>query len=208
MNTLPKGGELVLAAHSYTHALDDVRRYCGLSWSGGPPETWAFAYYDTIETDPDRIDPVDVVAAAALHPGIGRDDLAWFSTHRAALDAWLASVQSDAALPSQDDSTLHGLRKLAEMEGISLTLLTKVLHRKRPDLVPLLDRHVVDRYRPLTGERQPAKAWSALIDRLVEDLDLNSETLSAISNEVSSETGVALTALRVCDIAIWMGART
>lgn len=41
MNTADFGG-LMLAGHPYPNALGDVRRFCGLSWSGGMPGTSAF----------------------------------------------------------------------------------------------------------------------------------------------------------------------
>ena len=49
---------LVLAGRAIPDAGDRIRRYCGLPWSGGPPETWAYRYYDAVPTDDsDRISP-------------------------------------------------------------------------------------------------------------------------------------------------------
>lgn len=206
MNTSSNTGRLVLAGHPHHRALDHVRRFCGLEWSGGTPETWAFRYYDLVETDPSRMDPVDVLAAAALHPGLSRDDLAWFEDHRGALDGWLADVAPDARLGGSDARI--ALEQLLEFDGVTLTLLTKVLHRKRPHLVPLVDRHVVDRYRSITGERKPVEAWPGLLDALVVDLERNSDGLVAIRTELWNELGVDVSALRICDIAIWMEARS
>lgn len=44
MNDLP----IVAAGREIPDGLDRIRRYCGLSWSGGEPETWAWRYYDVI----------------------------------------------------------------------------------------------------------------------------------------------------------------
>lgn len=38
----------VAAGREVPRALDRVRRYCGLPWSGGPPETWAWQFYDAL----------------------------------------------------------------------------------------------------------------------------------------------------------------
>jgi hypothetical protein len=206
MNTSSNTGGLVLAGHPHPRALDHVRRFCGLDWSGGASETWAFRYYDLVETDPNRMDPVDVLAAAALHPGLSRDDLAWFEDHRASLDGWLADVAPQAQLGDPD--TRIALEQLCEFDGVTLTLLAKVLHRKRPHLVPLVDRHVVDRYRPITGQRKPLEAWPGLLDALVVDLEQNTDALFAIRTELWDELGVDVSALRICDIAIWMEARS
>ena len=45
-----------------------------------------------------------------------------------------------------------------------------MLHRKRPRLLPLFDRAVVDWYRPVTGQRAAATAWAPLLAALREDL--------------------------------------
>ena len=82
MNSNAATAGLVLAGVPSPHAVDRVRRYCGLPWSGGPPETWAFRYFDAIETDGDRLEPTDVVSAAALHPGVSRSDLTFFHDRR------------------------------------------------------------------------------------------------------------------------------
>jgi hypothetical protein len=206
MNTSSNTGSLVLAGHPHLHALDHVRRFCGLEWSGGAGETWAFRYFDLVETETNRMDPVDVLAAAALHPGLSRDDLAWFEDHREALDCWLADVTTAGRLG--DSNVRVALERLCDFDGVTLTLLTKVLHRKRPHVVPLVDRHVVDRYRPITGERKPIAAWPALLDAMVVDLERNTDALAAIRTELWNELGVDVSALRICDIAIWMEARS
>jgi len=208
MSTSLGAGGLTLAGHYHAESLDHVRRFCGLSWSGGLPEVWAFPYYDLIDTDPDRMDPVDVLAASAIHPGLSRDDLAWFENHRGLLDVWLENTSVDSTLVDANEAERAALLTLGDFDGVSLTLLSKVLHRKRPHLVPLVDRHVVDRYRPVTGARRPLEAWPGLIDALVTDLDRNAEALAAICAAVGDECGVDVSALRVCDITIWMQART
>ena len=208
MNTSSDSVGLVLAGHPHPNALDHLRRFCGLPWSGGPPETWAFRYYDLIETDAQRIDPIDVLAAAALHPGISRSDLAWFNDSKPMLDAWLAAVDPGASLADLDEWTRSALQQLGESRGVSLTLLTKVTHRKRPGVVPLIDRHVVDRYRVVTGERKPVEAWPGLLVALADDLQRNADALGAFGVELAAELDVAVSPLRICDIAIWMEARS
>ena len=40
--------DLELGGRELPDALDDVRRYCGLPWSGGQGEVSAFLYYDAL----------------------------------------------------------------------------------------------------------------------------------------------------------------
>lgn len=196
---------LVLGGVTSPSALDHLRRYCGLPWSGGPPETWAFRYFDAIESDPDRLDSIDVVSAAALHPGVSRDDLTFFHDRRQDIEFWLHGIPLERQLGDAEGSDELG--ELADFDPPSFTLLTKVLHRKRPRFVPMVDRHVLDRYRPTTGERRALPAWPGLVDALRADLRLNLVQLASISNALESELGQPVSPLRICDIVIWMDGR-
>jgi hypothetical protein len=195
---------LVLAERAIPDAVDLVRRYCGLSWSGGPPETWAYRYFDVIDTDPAALEPTDVVCASSLHPGISRADLSFFHDQKVAVDAWLHAVGTDADIRTGEAE--DALLGLVDFDAPSFTLLTKVLHHKRPNLVPVVDRHVLDRYRPITGERRPELAWPGLVKAFCSDLELNAAALAGISSEIVSALEVLPGALRICDIAIWMEA--
>lgn len=197
---------LVLGGKSSPDALDLVRRYCGLPWSGGTSETWAFRYFDVIATAHDHLDPVDVVSAASLHPGVGRSDLAFFHDLCADIDAWLADVPLDVSLSETDD--LGALLGLVDFAAPSFTLLTKVLHRKRPQLVPIADRHVVDRYRAITGERQAIRAWPMLLEALRADLRRNEQPIDSIVRTIAVGLGHQMSALRICDVVIWMDGRS
>lgn len=197
---------IVLAGRSIGPVGDTLRRYCGLSWSGGDPETWAYRYYDTlIDPEPDRLLPVDVLAATALHPGLSRADLGWFDLHAERLTAWLAAT-TDVDLADADDATVDHLVGLVELAGgTRLGLLTKVLHRKRPRLVPIAERRLTDLYRPVTGERSATAAWPGIVTALAADLRLPSN-LTTIESALSSlPLDRPLSALRAADICVWMG---
>jgi hypothetical protein len=180
-----------------------------LPWSGGPPETWAYRYYDLVPTGPgDRVEPVDVLACAALHRGLSRGDLAFFSEQPEVLTDWLGGLPSDVELADADDASMTHLATLPDLRGaISLSLLSKVAHRKRPRLIPLFDRAIAEWYRPVTGERG-VSGWPELVGALRADLALlaNRETLHEVATRIGSDLdGPPPSALRLLDIAVWMG---
>lgn len=182
-----------------------VFRYCGIEWDGHPPETWAYRYYDAIETDPAVISPEDVVCAGALHPGLSRNDLSWFWDHRAQLNDWLEQFPVDEQLRTADESTIDALAELpSRFDGPSLSLLTKVLHRKRRWLIPMLDREVIDWYRPMTGQRRAVDAWEPLLHHLRDDLEANRNMLAEPRVVLLLLHDVLVTDLRTVDIVIWM----
>lgn len=100
---------------------------------------------------------------------------------------------------------------------VSITLLSKVLHRKRPGLIPLLDRHVIDWFRPVTRERTPARAWGPLLRSMRDDADANRVLVMAIllhgfktatrPDRIGVDVSNTLSLVRATDIAIWMGSR-
>lgn len=209
----------VAAGREVPRALDRIRRYCGLPWSGGLPETWAWQFYDALGSDdPTHVSRTDVLAAAALHPGLSREDLAFFHEQTARVDRWLAALPAEMLLADAPDEIVEHLVALpAVLTGPSLTLLTKVLHRKRPHLVPLLDRHVIDWYRPVTGQRAVTNAWGPVLSAMRDDLSGHearrtmTATVSTIERELCSSLGESsrptLSWLRAIDIAVWMGSR-
>ncbi len=214
MSDLP----IMAAGREVPAAVDRIRRYCGLTWTGGPPETWAWHYYDVLPSQADVLDPVDVLAAAALHSGLGHFDLKYFREQRHTLEAWLSPLPVDLALADATDDVLDHLASLPEaLAGVTPTLLSKVLHRKRPQLIPLLDRHVIDWYRPVTGKRAAADAWEPMV-RAMHTEQLGNERrlvmailLKGLEHELwpnaALEERPRLSPLRAVDIAIWMGGR-
>lgn len=189
---------------------DRLRRYCGLPWSGGPPETWAYRYYDLVPTTPDDvIGPVDVLAAGVIHTGLTRADLAFFADNANRLADWLAPLPHDLQL---DDAVLQHLATLTDLASpVSLSLLTKVLHRKRPKLLPIVDRAIVDRYLPTTGEPTAEQAWRPLLHALHDELGPHAtgETrlLLAIAAVSATDGTHELSLLRALDIIVWMEGR-
>ncbi len=214
MNDVP----IHAAGREIPNALDRVRRYCGLQWSGGGPETWAWPYYDATQAEHDDIvSPGDVVCAAALHSGLSRDDLVFYRERASAVSAWLREVPIGVRLWELNDGTVEHLATLPELAAPSLSLLSKVLHRKRPHSVPLLDRHIIDWYRPVTGQRAAVMVWGPLIHAMrTEELDERRRLTMAIAvtgieRELWPDTPIderpRLSWLRATDIAIWMGTR-
>ena len=217
MNAVP----LTLAGHEIPDSLDLVRRYAGLPWSGGEPETWAWPFYDEVPSElDDVVTVVDVLAASVLHPGLSRAELTFFVDRAGALAEWLRAVDPEEMLWFASDDVLMHLDRLGELaaEGVPLSLITKVLHRKRPDLVPLLDRHVIDRYRPVTGEHRGELAWPHVVRAIRADLEAPEDRLvlsvaaAEVRNEVTERRQLAskpwCSLLRYLDIAAWMDART
>jgi hypothetical protein len=92
--------------------------------------------------------------------------------------------------------------------GVRGTIVSKVLHRKRPDLVPLYDSRIDSAYRA-SGliPHDPHRPWQefiALLCRLMrDDLVREAEAFTTLQ-KVAAARGAELTPLRLLDILVWM----
>jgi len=204
---------LECAGRAMPRARDLIRRYCGLPWSGGDPEIWAYEDFDALPTGPDDLlGPPDYLAAAVIHPGFGGAEMAFFrgGGGAAACEAWLTPLPRDVDLADTDEAILAHLAGLSGLaDGKWLSILSKVAHRKRPRLVPLFDRAIVDKYRPVTGVRGIA-AWPALVRAMHSDLAAadNRRFLDDLRSDLAGELdGPVPSDLRLLDIAVWMEGR-
>lgn len=91
--------------------------------------------------------------------------------------------------------------------GVRGTIVSKVLHRKRPDLVPLYDSRIFESYTaPGAIERSAHRSWRESMTLLLLQMraDLRQETAGFDALvEVAAAAGADLTRLRILDILIW-----
>ena len=113
----------------------------------------------------------------------------------------------------EDIAAVAGLFEVLDTDqyrrrGVRGTIVSKVLHRKRPDLVPLYDSRIDSGYRA-SGQipHDPHRSWVHFMDhicRLMRD-DLQREAAAfAELVAVAAQRGAELTALRILDILVWM----
>ncbi|MGI8867296.1 MAG: DUF6308 family protein [Mycobacteriales bacterium] len=203
---------LVLADVPLPRAADDIRRYCGVPWSGGLPEVWAYHYFDAHPSvSNDLVTPPDVLATAALHSGLTHRDLTYFAQQTDRLADQLRTLSSELDLATATPAVLDAVASLGELatdSGIGLALLTKVFHRKRPRLVPIAERAFSELYAGRIGA-QGVAAWPRLVRALSKDLSAagNLRMLAKLQTDLQAELPVVPSRLRLADIAIWMEAR-
>lgn len=176
-----------------------------------------YIYYDAIvSTDPNTIDPVDVLATVAVN---ARVDTAAkvYRVHqgmRAACEPILPSIPEDADLLDLDrwrDPLQRLLHAAVQVPGVLIPVATKVLHRKRRFLIPMLDNVVLQHYfsRPelqslLAASQSKAKAATAAMQAL--DLfrdDLAAHDQIASLRDTLSDQGYELSPVRILEILLW-----
>jgi hypothetical protein len=185
-----------------------------LNPSGG----YAWPAYDTLVTNGD----VQLVTGDLLAPTL-LDAPVDASRYRALMEMWhhLAAVGSlpPRPLEAASDEDIEAVARLFagldaphyRRAGVRGTIVSKVLHRKRPDLVPLYDSRIDTAYRA-SGliSRDPQRPWvefmALLCRHMRADLQANADAFAELQT-LASEAGAALSRLRILDILVWMSLR-
>jgi len=175
---------------------------------------YAYPAYDTLVTNgsAELVDG-DLLAPALIgvHMDAGR-----FGLLREMLPALepVADLPGVALQDAADDEILcvAGLFGILDEpryagRGVRGTILSKVLHRKRPELVPLYDSRIYDAYAaPGVLPRSPDRSWqdfmAELCTRMRDDLREESAAFAELG-AAAQEVGATLTPLRILDILVW-----
>ncbi|MGP3953869.1 DUF6308 family protein [Streptomyces sp. 7N604] len=132
---------------------------------------------------------------AVLDSAAGRSATFLEADLRAGEGAW---ALVDQALIASGEAGGHGV------PGFKAVSVTKILHRKRPHLVPIFDRTV---YRFYTGQAPPYGPYRDTPRRLwpllQADLRANQEWLEELASPLRTPDGRPLSLLRAADIIIW-----
>ena len=170
-------------------------------------EQWA---YDVSEVSaPRSFGESDLRLANRGGARISAGEIAAILERRRRIERALRAIAPDASLAGIANSVPWlPLRRLldafADIPGIGFSKMTKALHRKRPELIPLLDS-VVQRY---LGDDDPGpqapygERGLALVRGYKRDLDRNRAALRAVRREVARRDYV-LTEVRILDLLIW-----
>lgn len=208
--------KLVVGGRTVPHAGALVRRYCGLPDSDGRVERWGYAVFDAVPSSAsDAVDAIDLGAIAALGVRLSQSMLDAVLGSASALGSAIASIPPDLSLEDAGDADLEAVRRafadLSHADGplrdVPIAVTAKLLHRKRPRLVPPYDRSIADWYGDALGDRRSGK-WPEILEVLRGDLTSNRELLATWQTDlaVGLDGAVVPSRLRLLDIAVWMAA--
>lgn len=206
MTTIRVGGThtSLEKAHQYVH-----------SYVKNPARTWAYPAYDGYPGhDGPELGAADLLAPALLNAG--QNPIGSYYGFESILDVLnerLAEIPTDVTLDEATPGTLESIAQLygvldtSKPKYISLTKLSKALHRKRPALLPLYDRNIRHCYVYAHGAPVPDtknRSWTDLtrlwVAAVQEDLTTQLEHWSALA---ALATGPTVTPLRALDILGW-----
>lgn len=168
-----------------------------------------YASYDSVAVDPFDLSEADVRVAKRIIARMGAGAATALLSRREEVRDALAQVPVDASLAGPTDTVpwdaLHALyRSLEGLAHVGLPRATKVLHKKRPALIPILDEVVIsylDRVDDNPGATF-AERGSALTRSYHRELQAGLPVLVAVHHELG-ERGYRLSECRLLDIYLW-----
>lgn len=175
---------------------------------------YSYPAYDTLQTN----DSAELVDGDLLAPMLlgAHLDAARFALLREMLPALEAVVDLPAVdLQLADDDhvlCVAGLFGILDEpryagRGIRGTIVSKVLHRKRPELVPIYDSRIFQAYTsPGVIPRNTDRAWqqfmALLCTQMRDDLQAEAPAFAALE-QLAQDQGTPVTQLRILDILVW-----
>jgi cyclic pyranopterin monophosphate synthase len=153
----------------------------------------------------DSVRSPEIEAAAPLIPGFSAAMVDQLARRDPEISHALSQIPARASLTDPYDaipwSAVKDLIGASVGPGVGLSRATKVLHKKRPALIPVIDEPIV-RYAMRVDPglpAEPADSAVRIMEILKVDLDRNLDSLARASEDVDD---VALTPLRVLDLSI------
>lgn len=181
---------------------------------------YAYPHYDGLVTngDPTALCTGDLLAPSLLGAPVDLDRMATLTALMPLLQRGLGKLPPSATLVGAGPDLLVEIAALYDPlddpsvsdRDLKGSLLAKVLHRKRPALIPLFDSRVRDFYRsegavpPVPrGARTFREYMELLLPIIQEDLREHAEEFARLAAAAPPD-GPPLTPLRVLDIIVWM----
>ena len=202
---------------SLSQAEDWVRNYFDADANKNSRKPFAYPAYDALATGShsDELNDGDLLAPTLLNAAPKIAAFYALQSARETLEAGLRATPTGVTLGAAvEDSSLArrmqaliGVLDERKLPGVKLTTLTKILHRKRPDFMPLHDKFVAGCY---VGTREPfpmrsekgrtwARYWVLMAAAIESDLRTQAEDWARLGKLA----GGNVAALRVFDVVAW-----
>jgi hypothetical protein len=181
---------------------------------------YAYPYYDGLVTnsDPDLLCTGDLLAPSLLGAQVDVDRMHTLTALTPLLQRALDKLPPGIELIEADEATLDMVAALYDPlddpdvfeRDVKGSLIAKVLHRKRPALVPLFDSKVRIFYQHencVPPAPRVGRSWRQYMQLLVramqQDLRDNVDEFRRLAALVP-DNGPPLTSLRLLDVVVWM----
>lgn len=157
----------------------------------------------------DSVGPTEIYTSMGINSRITLLDAVRFLRRSGEARSLLASIPLDLRLEDGTEATVRFAAQLIDLfrqeHQIGYGKATKVLHKKRPTFIPILDSYAVDflsnNFPHRLGRNPSTEQLLVLCQELLVILD---KPLSRIQDNLA-ELGILLPTLRIFDFLVWIG---
>jgi hypothetical protein len=178
---------------------------------------YAYPAYDSLATSShsDELNDGDLLAPTLLNAAPSIAAFYALQSAREQVEAGLRATPASVTLASAvDDLSLErrmqalvGVLDERTLQGVKLTTLTKVLHRKRPDFMPLHDKFVkacyVGTQEPFPMRSQKDRTWIQYWAVMATAINADLESQVDVWAGLGALAGKQVATLRVFDVVAW-----
>jgi hypothetical protein len=170
-------------------------------------DTYGMAY-DDADVAPNVVEESDIALANKIIARMGKDAKAALLSRKSEIEAALILIPLDATLTVPADKVpweaLGQLyRSVERLAHIGLPRATKVLHKKRPALIPILDDVVKSYLTSVDGPVSKTQEGIELTRRYHVEVHHSLRVLHDVRDALANEDGINLTECRLLDIYLW-----
>ena len=191
--------DAVALLNSYYAPMDGAAGFTGGAWDSFDPSGTRATSTNTFTSD-------DIVSVGLLSVDIpARAALAVLGELRPRLETLLQALGSDRDLAGQESVDRDGFaaawdlwKEIDELPGMGTTKTSKLLARKRPRLLPIIDAVVHD------GVFGQKPVWISLHQALRENLSDRTLHEHLVHLREAAGLGAEVSALRVFDVVCWL----
>jgi Family of unknown function (DUF6308) len=173
-----------------------------------------YAAYDGVEIERDNELSVVEIALSMLTSRTSDQTLMRVFARRKNIEEHLAKIPDIDLLDVAKNEPLPGLEgvgqaitELCDIPRVNLSVSTKILHKKRPGLIPILDRFVESHYYPRWYSDHTKASWGNyavdLITMVHEDMLSVGKELRDLQRELQKNR-TPLTPCRILNVLTWI----
>jgi hypothetical protein len=213
----PESGFAAVLGSCSAKAEGWVRNYFDADANRLSRKPYAYPAYDSLATGShsDELNDGDLLAPTLLNAAPSIAAFYALQSAREQVEAGLRATPASVTLESAvEDSSLErrmqalvGVLDERKLRGVKLTTLTKVLHRKRPDFMPLHDKFVkacfVGAQEPFPMRNDKARTWSRYWAAMATAINDDIQTQVDAWADLGALAGKQVATLRVFDVVAW-----
>ena len=183
--------------------------YC----NGGLEKRKDYSYknYDKPSASPDTLTACDIRIANRIQARIPNTLQKPILDKSDEIERALKSISPESDLADWDkwDELTQLFRILTAINGVKLARATKILHKKRPRLIPILDSVIQKYVRKVSQDsslenEDYADRATACCKVIQKDLKDNHNALLTIRRNVKETNDIELSRVRILDILLWL----